>query len=233
MSSVWWEVVGWVGSGVLVLSLLQSRVLRLRQLNLVASVLLVAYNGVLQIWPMVAMNVAISAINIGHLARLLRGRHDPAVYSVVEVDPGDRYLRHVLDHHRGDIERFTPALAWDPDRPGSLAFLVLRDTEMVGVVLAHEAGDGVAQVELDYVVPRFRNFTPGEFVYRSSGLFTSRGFHRVVAPRSMRRADRYLHDIGFVERDGDRVLDLVADVPNGDGVPTGDGGEAGDAQRSS
>lgn len=208
--SPWLEVVGWVGSAILVASLLQSRLLRLRQLNLVASVLLVAYNALVGVWPMVAMNVAIVGINLWHLAHLLRTRHDPSTYDVVEVMPDDRYLAHVLAHHGADIARFNPDFAWDGERPGSMAFLVLRRDETVGFVLAHDAGDGVAEVALDYVSPRFRDFTPGEFVFKRSGLFTDRGFRSVVAPRAMRAADRYLAEVGFRRQGDDRVLDLTA-----------------------
>ena len=209
MSSVALEAVGWIGSVVLVVSLLQSRLLRLRQLNLVASVLLVTYNLLLGVWPMVAMNIAIAAINVGHLVKLVRTRHDPDRYAVVEVVPDDPYLAHVLAHHGADITRFNPGFAWDGTRPGALAFLVLRDDETVGVVLGHDDGDGVARIALDYVTPRFRDFTPGEFVYRRSGLFTERGFRSVVAPRDMRRADAYLSGVGFEQRGDDRILDLV------------------------
>lgn len=209
MTSVALEVVGWVGSAILITSLLQSRLLRLRQLNLVASLLLVTYNLLIGVWPMVAMNGAIVAINVWHLARLLRSRHDPDSYAVVEVVPTDGYLAHVLAHHGADIVRFNPGFSWDGSRPGALAFLVLRDDETVGVVLAHDAGDGVAEIALDYVSPRFRDFTPGEFVYRRSGLFTDRGFRSVVAPRAMRKADAYLSDVGFQRRGDDRILDLV------------------------
>ena len=53
------------------------------------------------------------------------------------------------------------------------------------MVLVHDAGNGVAQVELDYVTPRFRDFSPGEFVYRRSGLFRDRGFSKVITPAGM------------------------------------------------
>ena len=65
------------------------------------------------------------------------------------------------------------------------AYLVQHGNETVGVVVVRDAGEGVAQVELDYVTPRFRDFSPGEFVYRRSGLFTSRGFRRIVTPPGM------------------------------------------------
>jgi len=71
-----------------------------------------------------------------------------------------------------------------------------------------DMGDGVAQVELDYVTPRFRDFTPGEFVYRRSGLFRDRGFRTVVAPPGM--VAPHYESVGF-HRDGDRyVLEVAA-----------------------
>ena len=86
------------------------------------------------------------------------------------------------------------------------AFLVQRGDETVGVVLVRDAGGGVAQVELDYVTPRFRDFTPGEFVYRRSGLFRDRGFRRVLSPPGM--VAPYYEGLGF-HRDGDAwALDL-------------------------
>ena len=70
-----------------------------------------------------------------------------------------------------------------------------------------DAGNGGAQVELDYVTPRFRDFSPGEFVYRRSGLFRDRGFRKVITPVGMvapyydqlgmrREGDAYVLDIG-------------------------------------
>ena len=53
------------------------------------------------------------------------------------------------------------------------------------MVVVRDAGDGVAQVELDYVTPRFRDFSPGEFVYRSSGLFRGKGIRQIVTPPGM------------------------------------------------
>lgn len=75
-----------------------------------------------------------------------------------------------------------------------------RGDETVGVVVVHDAGAGVAQVDLDYVTPRFRDFSPGEFVYRRSGLFTDRGFRRLVTPPGM--VNPYYERLGFT-REGD------------------------------
>jgi hypothetical protein len=39
-----------------------------------------------------------------------------------------------------------------------LGFLILTGAEAVGLLLATNAGDGSAQVDLDYVVPRYQGF---------------------------------------------------------------------------
>ena len=68
---VWLEIIGWTGSAILVWSLLQTRILRLRALNLLGSLVLLLYNSMIGVWPMVGLNLVLSAINIVHLRRLL------------------------------------------------------------------------------------------------------------------------------------------------------------------
>jgi hypothetical protein len=194
----WLDLVGWLGSALLIYSVMQARVLRFRVLNLVACVVLTGFNAALEIWPMVAMNVALTAINAWHIRALVRSRHDQAAYEVLEVGPQDEYLRHVLRVHEADIRRYQPDFLWDPAASGNAAFLVQRADETVGVVLVHDAGDGVARVVLDYVTPRFRDFSPGEFVWRRSGVLRDRGFRSVLTPEGM--VGPYYARLGFEPR---------------------------------
>ncbi|HSJ22054.1 MAG TPA: hypothetical protein VK964_15905 [Nocardioidaceae bacterium] len=202
----WLDALGWAGSALLVFSLAQARVLRFRVLNLVACVILVVFNWLLGIWPMVAMNVVLSAINIWFIRKLLTDRHDDRVYEVLEVGPTDEYLRHVLRVHSDDILKHQPDLVWDGAAEGRSAYLVQRGDETVGVVLVRDEGDGTAQIELDYVTPRFRDFTPGEFVWRRSGLLQEDGFKRVVSPPDMLAP--YYAEVGFKQEGDVYVLDL-------------------------
>ncbi|WP_263732031.1 hypothetical protein [Cellulomonas sp. SG140] len=208
---VLWQVIGWVGSGLVVLSLMQARVLRFRWMNLAGAVVATVYNAVFAIWPFAAMNGAIAVIDVYWLWRLLRERHDSAVYEVVEVAPDDAYLQHVLGVHAADIAQFrapapasVPASAEPTD--GRVAFLVVRGDETVGVVLVRRLDEGVGYVELDWVTPRFRDFTPGEFVYRRSGVFAEHGFRRLVAPAG---ESDYLTRVGF-RREADGWVREVA-----------------------
>jgi hypothetical protein len=113
----------------------------------------------------------------------------------------------VLSRHGDDIARFNPGY-----RPGSGAdragFLILDGDEIVGVVLFRVDGD-VARVELDYVTQRYRDFTPGEFVHRRSGIFTARGFRRVTVEPDAAQDRRYLERVGFRDDAGQWVREVV------------------------
>jgi hypothetical protein len=201
----WIDVLGWGGSALLVYSILQTRLLRLRVLNMVASTSLLAFNALIEVWPMVAMNAALASINAYFIVRLLREQHDEAVFEVIEVRPESKYLEHILNNHRDDIARFQPDLDWQPRREGSHAFVVVKGDETVGAVLLRAEGD-VAHVQLDYVTPRYRDFSPGEFVWRRSGALRERGFRRVLTPPNM--VDPYYSRLGFTRLEDRYLLEL-------------------------
>jgi hypothetical protein len=211
---VWLEVVGWLGSALVVLSLTVAGVWRFRILNLVGAVIATAYNAVLGIWPFVAMNAAISVIDVYWLVRLHRERHDAAAYDVIEVGPDDASFAHTLRTHAADITRFYPGFSAFSASGGAVrhAFLVLRRDETVGAVVVRDRGDGVAVIELDYVTPRFRDFTPGEFVYRRSGVFARHGFRRLVVPADAVGARDYYARVGFTRGDDGWVREVEAPV---------------------
>ena len=204
------EIVGWAGSALVIVSLAQARVLRFRVLNLVGAALAVVYNVALAIWPFAVMNLIIAVIDVYWLHRLLTARHDPAAYSVVEVEPHDAYLEHVIGVHLDDIHRFQPTYAAPADDAPRWAFLVQRDAETVGAVVVRDDGDGDAVVELDYVTERFRDCTPGEFVYGRSGVFAEHGVRRLVAGTELATQTAYLRRVGFRDDSGTWVRQVAA-----------------------
>lgn len=200
----WLDVLGWGGSTLLVLSLLQSRVLRFRALNLVACLILLVFNAMIEVWPMVGMNAVLAAINIWFLVALSHERHDDEVFEVVEVNVDDEYFRHILKTHEADIRVFQPDFGTRPS-DGQVAFVIVKRDETVGMVLLRRDGD-VARVELDYVTPKYRDFSVGEFVWRRSGVLKDLGFNHVVTSPQM--VSPYYEHVGFHRSGREFVLDL-------------------------
>jgi len=211
MEEVLYEIFGWAGAILIVVSLMQARMLRFRWMNMIGSTIATAYNLIYGIWPYVAMNVAIVAINAYWLNRLYKEAKDPDVYRVIPESSDSPYLLHVLTLFKDDIAHFAPAFTVEP-AAGSVrhTFLVVRGDEPVGIVAVREAGDGIGEIELDWVKPRFRNFHPGQFVYRDSGALPDAGFRQVrLTPHEM--TDReYLRKAGFRTERTEWVRDLTA-----------------------
>ena len=203
----WLDLFGWAGSALLIVSLLQARVLRFRLLNLLAGLMLVAFNALIMVWPMVAMNLATSAINLVMIRKLLRDRHDTSAFRVLAVRSDDAYLDHFLGVHTADVTRYQPDFSWDAmPRDDRRPFLILKGDETVGVVILRidEADGEVAHVELDYVTKRFRDFSPGEFVWRESGMLRRLGIRKVVTSPTM--VDPYYPRVGFTREGVSYVL---------------------------
>ncbi len=203
------EIFGWIGSGLIVLSLAQARVWRFRVMNFVGAVIATFYNFWLAIWPFAAMNLVIAVIDAYWLVRLSRERRpESSAYDLLEVAHDDTYLQHFLKVHRDDTKEHFPD--FDPGARSVSNVLVMRGDETVGVVTISDISDGTANVSLDYVTERFRDFSPGTFVYQDSGMFERLGVRRVQAPASA--GAPYLQRMGFRQEGEDWVRDVV---PNG------------------
>ena len=195
------ELIGWIATVLVVASLTVTNVWRFRVMNLVGAVLATGYNAAIGVWPVVAMNAAITVIDVYWIARLQRERHDAAAYEVIDVRADDPWLAHLLRVHGQDLARFHPT--FDPARlDGCTAHLVVRADETVGFVLVRDVGGGTGLVEVDYVTPRFRDFTPGEFVYRRSGLFADQGLRRLEVHAVPHAGAAYLDRMGFAPMSG-------------------------------
>ncbi len=188
------EIFGWIGSGLIVLSLAQARVWRFRIMNFVGAVIATAYNFALEIWPFGAMNLIIAIIDAYWLVRLRReNKPESTAYDLLEVNHDDAFLQHFFRVHGDDTKKHFPG--FDPAAPSRSNVLVMRGNEAVGVVTIADIHDGTADLSLDYVTERFRDFTPGTFVYRDSGMFERLGVRRIQAPASA--GEHYLTRMGF------------------------------------
>lgn len=208
---VWFIAFGWIGSILVVWSLMVSRVLRFRWMNFAGAFIATIYNGAIQLWPFFAMNFAITIIDAYWIWKLTHERHDQEVYRVIPVGANDAFLQHVLETHHEDIARTSPAFAAAaPADDARKAFLVVRGDENVGVVALRDQGAGVGVVELDWVKPSFRDFTPGEFVYRESHALENAGFTRLEVPATDSVDSAYLSRMGFTAKDDRWVREVAA-----------------------
>jgi hypothetical protein len=198
-SALVYELIGYLASALIVVSLLMSSILRLRIIGLFGAITFTAYGLLIGAFPIAVANGAIIGIHVVHLTRMLRQRAADAYFEALAVPADSPVLRRFVDFHADDARRFQPD--FEGLRGEELALLILRDAVPAGVVLADVDGDE-ARVSLDYVVAEHRDLRPGRFLWVESDAFTSRGIRRVTTTAPTAEHARYLRNVGF-ERAGD------------------------------
>jgi len=190
-----YELIGYLASALVVLSLLMSSVLKLRLIGLVGAIVFATYGLLIGAIPVVVTNAAIILVHGSHLIRLLRARAADAYFEVMRWPTDGIYLPRFLKFHAEDISRSQPRFAGMHD--DHLAWVVLRDAEPVGLLLARHDGSGRATIDLDYVTPEHRDFAAGLTLFNSSRVFAADGITEVVARADTEVHRRYLIRMGF------------------------------------
>jgi hypothetical protein len=194
MNPTYYNYLGYFASILVATALMQTSILRLRMINLVGASLFCIYALLIQAWPVAILNMMIVCINIYNLWKLLRVEEE---FRVLSIQPNSEYLQQFLDYHKADIQKFFPEFkAFNPDEK-SIIFFVLRNMLPVGLFIAKES-EGKAMIQLDYVIPGYRDRKVGKFVYRQKAdFFKERGIHQLVTVASAKAHQTYLERMGF------------------------------------
>jgi len=194
------ELVGYLGSALVVTSLLMTRILRLRVIGLMGSTTFLIYGILIGSVPIIITNGVIMIINATFLWRATRVTE---WFSLLEVRPESRYLEEFLRFHREDILVVQPD--WNGEVAGTdLTVLVLRDM-LPAMAIVGRAGEGALELRLDYAIPRFRDYRMGKFLYGSNPeFFADRDITSVAASAATKKQVHYLEKMGFAETDPGR-----------------------------
>jgi hypothetical protein len=197
------ELIGYLASGLIVISLLMSSLLRLRVINLIGAIVFTAYGVLIDSPPVILANAAIVVIDLYYLWVLWRARD--AYFEVVAWPTDGVYLPRFVAFHADDIARFQPDFAGL--REDHRALVILRDAEPVGLVLLRQT-DGEAAIDLDYVTPPHRDLRAGAHLYDASGAFQALGIQRVSTTAPTEKQRRYLERMGFEQQEGRLVRSI-------------------------
>ena len=200
------EIIGYVASALVAVSLMMSSLLRLRLINLLGSAAFTVYGALIDAYPVAVVNLLIVFINLYYLRGMLRTRE---YFRTLEVKPDSEYLHAFLDFYRGQIHRFVPRFT-PPPPESSIVLFVLRDLVPAGLLLGRLEGDTL-RVHLDFVIPQYRDLKVGRFLFRDrADQLIARGVRSVVSDPGSAAHTAYLERIGFVHdaSDGGRLYRL-------------------------
>lgn len=194
------EAVGYLGSALLILSMTRTSILKLRVFGLIGSLVFLTYSLLIEAYPIAVVNVVIASVHIYFLRQLLSKKKE--YFTILEVRPESRYLEYFLDFHADEIHGFQPDFRYEAD-PKQIRAFILRDLVPAGLFIGRPCTDHSVEVLLDFVIPQYRDFRVGQFLYSDrSGIFRDPQCEQAWSKAGNSTHNEYLERMGF-ERTGD------------------------------
>ena len=194
------EAFGYLGSLLVLLSMLMTSVVKLRIINTVGSVIFTIYAFIIRSYPTALMNLCLVLINLRFLWKMSRTDKE---YEIIKTDGNDILLNHLLDYYRNDILKCFPGISYDTKKADQI-YVVLCQGKPVGMTLGNLDGNTL-ELMLDYSIPEFRDFSIGAHLLSN---LKKEGIKKVVYRGPDENHLNYLKRLGFVFTDGSYVKQL-------------------------
>lgn len=190
------EWIGYFASGLIVISMLMTSILKLRLINLAGSALFSLYGFLIGALPVGFLNLFIVLVNVFFLTKIFSKKE---YFTLLAVRLENRYLHAFTNFYKPDIKKFFPSFNFIPEDSTHACF-ILRDMAVAGVFLGKETREGTIEIQLDYVIKEYRDFKPGLFLYQTSkNVFINLGFNRLVARPESEKQEQYYQRMGFLK----------------------------------
>lgn len=190
------ELIGYLASVVVAISLMMSSLVKLRIINLIGSLMFSFYGFAIGAVPVGVLNGFIAAINIYYILKM---KPKKEFYKILHVRSDNYYLNEFLSFYNNDIKKFFPSFN-DNKASTRFSFFILRNMAVAGIMMAHEKNKETLYISLDYVIPEYRDLKPGKFLYNyQTEMFKEKGYKKLLAKPESNTHEKYLTKMGFVK----------------------------------
>lgn len=214
MNAYWLEILGYLASLIVLISLLMSSIIKLRWINLLGSAIFSLYGFLLGTYPVGFMNLCISIIDIYYLVKIYSTKEQFTIFPIdtiapigtevpigtdVPIEYSSKYFQLFMDFYQKDIEKYAGTNTFDSKDP-SVCICILRNLVPAGIFIASEEDNKTLKVELDFVIPEYRDFKIGSFIYENNkNYFLEKGYSRLISYSSNATHIKYLKKMNFKE----------------------------------
>lgn len=200
----YYEIVGYVGSVLVALSLSMKNIRLLRRINLIGAFTFSMYGLLIGAMPVFALNGYIVLIDIYYLYKMHKTKEEFKMVPV--LDKKHNYLNLFLDYYLDDILKFFPK--FDRNKINNFeCFFILRDLRTVGILIVEQISDEEIKIHLDYVIPDYRDLKSGKFLYNTEiKHFQDLGYKTISTESNVKDHIKYLLNVGFEKSTQNNLL---------------------------
>ncbi|MBO4411468.1 MAG: YgjV family protein [Lachnospiraceae bacterium] len=184
------EMIGYLGSLLVLVSMLMTSVVKLRVINLIGSAIFAAYALLIRSYPTALLNICLVAINVYQLIKL--SRRKSGSYTVQPIGEGEGFASWFLKRYQNDITRYFPGTDLETGKD-TTGFAVFFEAEPAGILLGRREEE-TFEILVDYTTPGYRDLSVGTFLYDELKQYGIRKLTcRVETPEHV----GYMEKIGF------------------------------------
>jgi hypothetical protein len=203
------EFVGYLASIIIMTSMLMSSILRLRLVNLFGSSTFAVYGFAIGALPVGILNTFIALINITYLYKAYTRKE---YFKILEVRRENKYLLAFLDFYNKEIVKYFPGFKYVQGM-NTITFFVLRNMAVSGIFLAREVAPNTLYIGLDFVIPEYRDFKLGNYIYNKNlNFFIGKGYNKLCTISLNQSHQKYLKKMGFHEEEINGEIHLVKHI---------------------
>ena len=166
-SSMIIEMIGYLGSALVLISFLMASVVKLRVINSAGGLIFAVYALLIRSYPTALMNFCLVGINLYYLMRL---RHPDRHYTLIVEKKDSSVLQAFLVHYGEDISACFPGVRIAAEE-ADVACMICHNMTPAGILLGKWRESGCLEILLDYSTPEYRDCSVGKYLYsRLPGL---------------------------------------------------------------
>jgi hypothetical protein len=191
------EILGYLASVLLAISLLINNDLKFRWLNTFGNISFISYGVIINAFPLILTNSILLIINLYRLVKIYRTKED---FDLLEFNEGGKLIDKFLSFHEDDIKSYFPNYNLY-EKNNNLKFIVLRDMVVANIFVASVGEDGTAIVRINYTVAKYRDYKVGKYVFdKEKKYLLSKGVKVLVYEEvHNKNHERFLLRMGFAK----------------------------------
>lgn len=192
------DIIGYTASVIIAVSMVMNSILKLRWINLFGALLFSVYGFIIGALPVGILNLFIVSVDIYYLIKIYNRKE---YFNTLDVRNNNKYLIAFLDFYKNEIHKYFPDFVYKPEL-NTVSFFVLRNMAVAGIILAREIEKKTLYISLDFAIPEYRDFKPGNYIYSGSdSYFLQLGYEKIcIKPRS-KKFTNYLKRMGFSQQE--------------------------------
>ncbi len=187
------EMIGYLGSFLVLVSFLMTSVFKLRIVNTVGSLIFMIYALIIKSYPTAIMNFCLVLINLRFLYKMSKTEKE---FDLVEVNKDDSFLNYFLNKYHDDILNSFPDTSFEMANVNK-SYLITCNNNPVGVTLGKE-DNNIFDLQIDYTIPEYRDFSIGSFL---NSQLKNKGIKKLIYRGSTDNHMPYLNKMEYTKEE--------------------------------